>query len=430
MKPLSFLLLALLAGGISCSGKKNPPAARIQVPHFRDVVATHILEGTGRGIGELPVTRRSTFRQLLDASAVGGEIGKRASRDLREAPPLDLSSVFLGLVEDRSTEVRLRRLAYGWLREAGPPAIVPRLILRLKYEKDWPSNVTVALALLQRGNGAGLEALQNILASDKDDPLVQQARSAAAQALLSLPPREGWTPGAEFQADWKRLLEVEVLWLRERRLAADGPEPVLDRDTEAEVWRFLAHFDSQPLRPVDDARYVLSRMGGRVVPELIAALSDKSAYVREHSLQTLTWMGYAVGAWARRTGFDILGPLTLASNVARTRARALEAMGAAGLPEAANTILPWLSHGNREETTAAADALLRCGGKECLKPVRKALSKPEDLSDEAHYSLSILLSILNGKAPPAQPRPALSPSEKERRDRWAQERRMRTAGGR
>jgi len=426
VKPFFPLLLGLIAAAVSCSGKKNPTAASTQVPLFRDVIATHILEGTGRGLVELPANRRSTFRQLLEASGVGGEIGKRATRDLREAPPNDLAAAFLDLVEARGTAVELRRMAYGWLRATGPPAIVPRLILRLKYEKDWPSNVTVALALLQRGNGAGLEALQNILTSDKDDPLVQQARSAAAQALLSLPPREGWTPGADFQADWKRLLEVEVLWLRERRLSKEGPEPVLDRDTEAEVWRFLAHFDSQPLRPVDDARYVLSRMGGRVVPELLAALSEKSAYVREHALQTLTWMGAAVGAWARRTGFDVLGPLTLASNVPRTRARALEAMGAAGLAEATNVILPWLSHGNREEATAAADALLRCGSKDCLKAVRKALSKPEELSDEAHYSLSLLVAILNAKAPPATPRPALSPSEKERRDRWAQERRTRT----
>ncbi len=429
MNRSALLLAGVLAGAAACGRSGNPQGARVQLPELRDVVATHLLEDTGRGIVELPASRRSTLDQLLEASAAGGEIGKRTSRDLHEAAPEELAAAFLPLVEDRKTEVGLRRLAYAWLREAGPPAVVPRLILRLKYEKDWPSNVTVALALLQRGNGAGLEALQNILASEKDDPVVQQARSAAAQALLSLPPREGWTPGADFKADWNRLLEVETLWLRERRLSPEGPEPVLDRDTQAEVWRFLAHFDSQPLRPVDDARYVLSRMGGRVVPELIAALADKSAYVREHALQTLTWMGPAAGAWARRTGFDVLGPLTLASNAPLTRGRALEAMGALGLSDAANVILPWLSHGNREEVTAAADGLLRCGGKDCLKQVRKTLSKPENLSDEARYSLSLLLSILNPKAPPAQAPATLSVSEKERRDRWARERRLRQKSG-
>tara|TARA_B100000959_G_scaffold194603_1_gene203516 strand:- start:546 stop:1037 length:492 start_codon:yes stop_codon:yes gene_type:complete len=141
-----------------------------------------------------------------------------------------------------------------------------------------------------------------------------------------------------------------------------------------------------------------------------------SLYVAEHCLQTIAWIGQPFGLWLQtlesekraQTLRDFLGnPLTLT--------RGLEAIGAIGLPEGENMLLPWLIRENREEQTAAADALLRCSPlplQEKTKTVIQKIMGNQALSDEALFSLSLLLDA--NSAPPIE----LDSAEVERRRRW------------
>ncbi len=93
-------------------------------------------------------------------------------------------------------------------------------------------------------------------------------------------------------------------------------------------------------------------------------------------------------------------------------------MGASGLPTMQQALLPWLQQGGLEESTAAADALLRSADQDLLRPIVALLSSDAALGPEGRYSLELLRSRLDATYTPAIPA-GLDPSERARRDRWA-----------
>ncbi|MBC8327699.1 MAG: hypothetical protein H8E31_03030 [Planctomycetes bacterium] len=414
---LRLLLLTVLAAG--CTAEAEPEegsSGTVRPPGWlHPVLETRLQEHAADGLPEQPALPIREMIDLLDGVNAGGRVGRMAERELDSLDPRQLAADLLAVVEDREASAPQRVLAYDRLSRTPVPAILPRLVLRLKYEKDWFANTFLAAALLEQGCGAGLDALRAVLATEDADP---QARAAAAAVLGGLP---GLAPDADFEAGWRRLLVLQQEWELERRLEG-GAESVDDRDLRAEVWRLIARLRSQPLRPVDDARFALRRMRcGIVVPLLLEASRDQSLYVREGALQTLGWIGYPVGAWAKRTGFDYLGHFRSALLDAAARLRVLEALGAAGFTEAGPMILPWLRDGTFEERSAAADALLRCAGVDCVTEVSAALAD-RILGPEARYSLELLRAALDPTAPAASPPEGLAAGERQRRDRWAEQR--------
>lgn len=370
--------------------------------------------------------------ELLDAASVGGAVGRRAQTRLDETDARRVAAVLLTLVEDRDTPLPLRRAAYARLRSHGTPGVVPRLTLRLKYEKDSWSAVCAADTLLAHGNGAGLDALAAVLERDPANADDEAARSYAAQIIQRLPAVEGWEPGADFAADWQRLGAVRALWTRERRLdAAAAQREALHPEIEAELWRIATRLRSQPLRPVDDARFVLIRQRGAVVPLLLQAAADEDRYVREHALQTLSWMGLPVHHWCHDQDWPYVERVASLLGDAGMRARCLEALGAGGLPAAAAHLRPWVLAGTRDESVAAADALLRCAEDDTLPWLRTTLDhepNADRLAPAALYSLWSLRAELDlgaGVAVPDAVVAALPESERARRDRWRDERALR-----
>ncbi|TAH38671.1 MAG: hypothetical protein EYC70_04695 [Planctomycetota bacterium] len=420
----------LLLAGAGCDRPHDPgpaPPADLPADWLQPVVQQHLEAAARHGLAEATPAQLAEIAPWLEALGAGGRVAVAARRELEQRDPATLAAAALGLLEARETGAAARRAAAAWLEAHPLEAATPRLSLRLKYEKDGVAAVAVARALLRLRSGAGLEALAQVLAAEagSDDA----ARAAAAAALHLLPPHPDWRPGADFQADWQHLQRVLAVWNRERRLASapsDQPDPGDDVSAPAlaaEVWRMIARLDSQPLRPVDDARFVLTRMRCGVLPLLCAAARDQSLYVREHALETIAWIGAPAGRYALRTGFDLNGFFGQALAEPRTRMQALEALGACGLQELAPLAAPWLRSTSTEEVTAAADALLRCAGVDAIAALDEALARPERLSDEAHYALSLLRAELQGT--PAAARPTLAATEKERRDRWREQRRER-----
>ena len=415
------LTVLLLAGACSHAGTdlsaSQGAAARLPADWLRPVASERLAELADSGLPESSQDELREIADLVDAAAAGGRVGRLATRDLEEREPAALCSALLGLVEGREITLQQRRACYGWLEARGIPAIVPRLVLRLKYEKDWQANATLARALLTQGNGAGLEALRNILAREDSEP---DARRAAAGALMLVP---GHRPGNSFQEDWQNLLALRELWHRERLLVPGSDASLGDRDLETECWRMIDRMRSQPLRPVDDARFVLTRMSCAVVPLLLEAGHDSDRYLREHAYQTVAWIGYPAGRWLRRHGIDPLPQLATALADPEARLRVLEAVGALGLAGGAELALPWLGAGNADERVAAADALLRCAEAGALPGVREAL-QDKALPAEARLSLELLLVRLDPEAvlPISEDFEEILGAERDRRERWLAER--------
>ena len=439
--PTSITLAGISLISLACAPAEPPPTAdQLWIAsHPAFVAGETVQEQVARfhadGLPPADKDKIAEVSDLLDAITVGGSIGNRASRSISEMEPQLRTSALLGLVEERLTPVPIQQMAYGWLRDHGVEAMMPRLTLRLKYEKDSWSVVCVAHTLLGLGNGAGLQALINVLGEENADESRAAARTYAATILKELPVHANWTPSDDFASNWQRLLEVNQTWATQRRLTLEDDDPTeCSPALRTEYWRMIERLISQRLRPVDDARFVLMRQRGYVIPLLLDASRDPDRYVREHALQTLSWLGPPIGHWSEAHQLDYVATVlpTLADRKCRTRA--LEALGAAGLAEAAEPLWAWVQMGSREEQAAAADGLLRCASDGSLGEGRSLINQLDSflhadpapsLGPEAAFSLYALWMDLQPGLEaefPVEVWDALPETERQRRQRWTDQR--------
>jgi len=418
------LLLCLTACGRSVAPTPNV-ADSYPPPEWQPVLTQRLAEFQDEGLPPLDEADTLDIQDLLLLSQENGRNGSRARQGLADLAPELVTAACLTLVETHNMDLETRLAAYAWMRGHAPIAVLPRLSLRLKYEKDWPANVDIARTLLHYGSGAGLDALIAILQAESGGERIELARFLAMEALAELPTADS-TKRDGFEANWQHLLALQSQWARWRRLpaadnVANSPTDLAPRPLRAEMWRMAARLRSQPLRPVDDARFVFVRLPRSAFPLLLETTRDQDRYVREHALQTLEWIGHPVGRWAQEHPELVLPPLLALRGDPLLRPRLFGALGAMGLPELAPEILPWLRDGNLEESTAAADALLRCADQSSLRALQAAqASLQEQFSPEARYSLELLLAQLEEQdIEQLTVPPELDPSEAERRRQWA-----------
>ena len=426
-------VLLLSCCAILSFGCGNEPEAQVTGPTYPVFEAAPQLSNALARTADqaLPEVDPATIEEvegLLEAAALGGRLGHSATGQLNDLEGKLRTAALLAIVEDLHAEVGARRSAYAWLRDSGTPGLVPRLTLRLKYETDLWSAVCLGDTLLRHGNGSGLDAVAGVLEREASDAAEESARSYAATVIPQLPAAEGWNAGADFAADWQHLSEVRGLWARERRLSANEEQvEVFHPEVEAEILRMATRLASQPLRPVDDARFVLTRQRGAVIPLLFELANDEDRYVREHALQTLSWMGPPVHSWCDARDFDYVTQLTHYLGEASLRPRALEALGAGRMASAMPHLIHWLQHGRREEAAAAADALLRSADASILPQLRTWLADgpPHHVPAEGSYSLYTLWFTLEPELEseyPIEVFEGLPEGERKRRERWASER--------
>ena len=426
----AFLGLTLLLGS-GCGDDSTPQAQGPSYPEFTAApqLANALTRTADQALPEVDSNTVEEVAGLLEAAALGGRLGHSATGQLNDFDARLRTAALLAIVEDLHSEVPARRSAYAWLRDTGSPGLLPRLTLRLKYEKDLWSAVCLGDTLLRHGNGSGLDAVAGVLEREASDAAEESARSYAATVIPQLPAAEGWDAGADFAADWQHLSEVRGLWARERRLSASEEQTEqLHPEVEAEVLRMATRLASQPLRPVDDARFVLTRQRGAVIPLLFELARDQDRYVREHALQTLSWMGPPVHAWASALDFDYVAQVSAFLGEPSIRARALEALGAGRMAGAMPHLVHWLENGRREEAAAAADGLLRCADASILPQLRAWLADgpPSGVPAEGAYSLYTLWFTLEPELEseyPLEVFEGLPEGERKRRERWASERR-------
>lgn len=386
--PIPLLLTLALASVAGCAEPKAPPA-----PAHRAVVGPAI-EGlerqlraerptpgvdTGgaelepehaRGLVELLARAGPRERALpLEEVGLAGEAAVGPLIELLRAGPLEpveraaavellaraggeRAASFLLELATRAPEPWLRSHAAWQLGASGVDALVPELVLRLRYETDPEVRVWLCRGLARLGSLAGVPLLREL----RDDPgTPQAARELAGAELERLAHELGF-------GDGEALHLVRELGDPDGRLPRVVPSPALVLAT----WRHIAMLSGEhfQLRGVDDARYVLARLDGWAVPLLAAALAEDDVWLRVHAAQCLERMG----ARAVEAGPALLAALadpSLAPQAARSLGELHWSPGAAAL-------LPLLGAGADHELRVAAARAL---GRLAAGPARPRLER-------------------------------------------------------
>lgn len=352
------------------------PAEPLEPGHVAGLV--HMLAySTGR-IAELPLEEITT---LGDAAVPAlAELATRSDHDsgerlaacallARVATPLACEQLMV-LVE-RAPENWLRSQAAWRLAETDADWLVPRMLLRLKYEKDPETVIWLANALSSLGNFEGLATLWRL---EREAP-TQELSVRARERLDAIAEGQGIESA---QLHWQ-LWQVDD---PEGRVFNSSPSSRL----ELELWKLIeqlsgAHFQ---LRGVDDARFQLSRMGAWITPALCASLHDVDVHVRVHSAQCLERMGPRASA-AGPALIEALADPSLANQAAA-------ALGRVGYPPAEPALSAALADkaAAHELRVAAAAALGRLGlaaSAEVLTATLNRSAEPGDLRQVAATAL-------------------------------------------
>ena len=226
----------------------------------------------------------------------------------------------------------MRRYAAWCLGRTSQDRVVPRLVLRLKYEQDHEVFIWLASTLAHFLCYAGVDALSDIAATGESDAV----RALAASELGRIAAEAGITDGHALVQAWHSAAALEL------------PRPTPSQHLELALWTLAADLseDHFQLRGVDDARYVLARLGPWAAEPIAEALHDADIYVRLHCAQVLGRMG----PHARAAGPTLVGAL----GEPRVAPAAAEALGAVGYSPALAPLLACTEPGREHELRVAA----------------------------------------------------------------------------
>jgi len=325
--------------------------------------------------------RMAELRELLETAYVAGRASQRfakmAKSDLLETE--DAFWVFEDALEHENSLVR-SNAAYE-LGKLGRVASLVPLIKRLKYEKDQQVLFWVVDALVKLGNHSGLPELLDLM----HEPATAQNAAGLAQTVLT-------TAGLRLdgQATFGKLVReiraVHRYWLEHGNpegVAQDKlpkPSPLLD----ARIASRLVDLQGFQLRPVDDSRFILKRLGTLAVSRLAFAVQASENYLRQHSLEVLCDLGRPAAAT-----YESVLPLLDDPLVGP---RAAEALGALGNLDAAPYLLQRLDSPNLELAVAVAGALGPLGAKSALPRLSAIVAdKSAEMDRRVYAAFSVAL---------------------------------------
>jgi HEAT repeat protein len=348
---------------------------------------------------------RERFEAVIDPLRAGAaELREFVIEDARSLPPAGVEllaqalldpaeseATALGLVEVLGTLSTPRALdaLCSSLESAPGPAVraqcayrlglaaddrvVPRLVLRLKYEKDFETVYWIADALARFQHLAGLDALLVLWSRADSDEL----RANAAGRLNQLAREHGLADVDGLIGNWRAgTLPTRVT-----------PSPAL----VLEGWRWIARLGEWNLRFVDDARFVLVGLEDWIVPMLAEALHEEEVYVRLHAAQCLERRSRRSAGAARELEAALTEP-----RIAPVAAGALAALGreeaAPALERAAST------SADLELRTAAARALGVLGLPRSLAVLRALFASADSLDLRQAAAESVLALEPAGEA--------------------------------
>ncbi len=303
------------------------------------------------GDAEQPALVRSGVAEILAARAT----------------PATLEALCAAL--ERDPEPWLRAQCAYQLGRAGPDHVLPRLVLRLKYEKDFETAFWIADAVSRLRHLAGVEGMLAVWSGTSDETL----RARAAQRLGELAFERGAADAGELVRGWYA-----------GTLAT--PEPFVPSPRLlGEAWRWIERLGEWDLRRVDDARFALSRCEAWVVPLLAEALHDSDAYVRAHAAQCLERMG--------RRARGAADALVLALGEPRLAPAAAAALAALGEPSSADALELCLDQSPDPELRVAAALALGVLARPSSAAALRRAAAPTQALDLRQAASQALLAV-------------------------------------
>lgn len=392
-------LLALLACGVpstSCSradaGKGGPA-----LPALPSLQLKPLLDELKQLAARAPAPREEQLHEANELAEIAVQLvdadertAARAEKALLEHPAA-VAALDAFLVHEQPP---VRRRAAWLLGRTGQPIAIFPLLFRLKYETDAETVYWIAWSLFVHGNDHGIGWL---LAGMDVEATAQAAGTVAIEVCraLSLPLAEQPTydelrahlrpiderwraTGIGSHPEAKAPARVDVDALCARHLITTEGGTAVGSSTPGAVGMI-------PLRPIDEARYVLTRTGQLALPLLERTLQAAEPYLRTMALQVLTQIGQP----ARGTAQSIL-PL-LADPLTGTYA--IDALGLIGATDAVPHLRPRLDAIETEVRARAAHALGLLGD-EGAKPRLQAIVADEtevvDVRVQAAFALACL----------------------------------------
>lgn len=285
MKPFLPTLALLVLVACDPAGSLNREGSVL--PSFETKLS--VLRELAAMVTEPSSLRKEELGELFDTAyvlGVGARLAMQAERLLAAAK--DRTWVLEQALEHERPQVRAK--AAFELGRCGQPAAILPLLKRVKYEADPMVRVWLAVALATLGNHSALTVL--ILAMDDEFTAVD----AGVQAM-AICEANGQQLGAE--PSYEELqLALGVLRDRWQSTGRVLGKEVSDAEVNARIAVMLVQLEGFQLRPVDDARFVLSRAGSLGLPLLSMALQAKEVYLRVHALEIVGDLGVAADSLA------------------------------------------------------------------------------------------------------------------------------------
>ena len=377
----------------------------------------HMLANSRGRMRELPLEEITTLGDaavpdlvVIAANSEHDAAERIAACELLAKLATPLASEHLCQLVERSPDSWVRAQAAWRLGTTGADWLVPRLLLRLKYETDPETVVWLASTLGAYRNYDGLAVLWRFR---NDAGSSEELRNSAQERLESLARDAGLDSPEQHWELWN-------VSDPDGRLLNESPSPRL----RLEMWKWISQLSGEhfQLRGVDDARFVLSRMGSWVVEPLCEALHDEDVYVQVHAAQCLERMG-SRATTAGPTLVEALADPGLA-------AQAAAALGRIAYPSAEPILRSRLQdRGTAHELRVACAASLgELGLGSSVRPLEALLLDETEPFDLRQVSANALVRLGAGDRAAAFLIEALGdpdadqPGAEEQLERWLRER--------
>ncbi|MBM4062839.1 MAG: hypothetical protein FJ265_17350 [Planctomycetes bacterium] len=363
--------LPLFAGLVclcACGGKEpqQPPAPPLPVPPMAPFLDT--LKALAASAPAAPEAAR---RELQDLGEIALQLVEAEPRTAARAERALLEHAHAAFVLEPAlahAEVAVRRRAAWLCGRSGQGALQLPLLLRLKYELDPEAVLWVADALQHLGNDTGLGWLDAAMGEQRT---AQQAGTLAIEICtergITLP------DPPTYAALQQAMRELGEQWRRTgigSRPGLVAPEP---KHVEPRLAAHLVTTEGTLLRPIDDAKYVISRSGALAVPLLVRTLSASEHYLRTVSLGLLADLGPCAASAGPAVQALLGDPFTCCY--------AMRTLGEIGDATAIPHLRASLRHEDSERRSEAARALGLLRDAESGAALRQRLEDPAETMD-------------------------------------------------
>lgn len=354
LEVLAVPVVAALGAGCSRAPEANAQGPRMPAPQL-----TPLLDELNRIAAAIPRPDAKTAKEVADLAdiALGIVEADRRTKSLAERSLLEHKAAGAALEPALAhADVAVRSRAAWLAGQTGLTILQLPLLFRLKYENDPEAVVWIADALQRLGNDTGLGWLSSAMTQ-------QGTAEAAGRIAIEICQERSVKLGEQPTYDeLRRALDaMYATWLATGLGGRPGVTPPSGPELDGRLAAHLATTQSSagssgavgtlPLRPIDEARYVLNRTGRLALPMLRRTLAASESYLRTMALQVLTELGPA----AHDAGPDVLRLL----GDRFTASYAVRALGEIGAADAIPYLRPLLDDVDSELRAASAQALGR-----------------------------------------------------------------------